>query len=118
VAAAYLEQSAAHLRSALALRPGSAYTWAGLAIVKLRLEQFDAELDAAITRAWKFGPREPEVQTALTRIALRADGRLAPAGREAARAAMTILCTPATAPLPECPRASGSADKGLSRKRL
>jgi cytochrome c-type biogenesis protein CcmH/NrfG len=93
VGMAYLEQSAAHLRRALGARPGSAYTWAGLATVKLRLGQFDAELDAAVTRAWRFGPREPEVQLALAHIAGRAGERLNPEARQAARAALTHFCS-------------------------
>jgi len=68
VRTAYLEQSAAHLRHSLALRPGSAHTWASLATVKLRLAQIDRELDTAIARARKFGPYEPDVQVALARI--------------------------------------------------
>jgi Tfp pilus assembly protein PilF len=105
VGAAYLEQSAAHLRRALAERPTSARTWANLATVKLRLAQYDPELDAAVTRAWQFGPREPEVQVALAWIAAQADERLAPGARQAARAAMTMICTTEkqiNARLPEC----------------
>lgn len=68
VGVAYLEQSAAHLRHALAGHPGSAYAWANLATVKLRLGQFDAELDTSIARARQFGPHEPDVQLALARI--------------------------------------------------
>jgi tetratricopeptide (TPR) repeat protein len=93
IGAAYLEQSAAHLRRALAERPASARTWAHLATVKLRLAQFDAELDAAVTRAWRFGPREQEVQWALARISGPAGERLGPAARQAAHAAMTLVCT-------------------------
>jgi hypothetical protein len=99
VGAAYLEQAAAHLRSALTLRPGSAYTWAALATVKTRLAQFDAELDAAITRAWTFGPREPEVQLALARISLQGAERLGASGRQTARAALTLVCSTPETPI-------------------
>lgn len=68
VGVAYLEQSAAHLRHTLAVRPGWAYAWANLATIKVRLGQFDAELDAAVARARQFGPQEPDVQLALARI--------------------------------------------------
>lgn len=88
VASAYLGQSAAHLRAALAARPGSPYTWANLAQVKLRLTQFDAEFEAAFENAWRLGPWEPEVQFALARIAFEAPARLGPGAREAARGAM------------------------------
>jgi cytochrome c-type biogenesis protein CcmH/NrfG len=108
----YLEQSAAHLRRTLFARPGSAYAWAGLAAIKVRLAQFDAELDAAVVRAWLFGPREPDVQIALARISSQADDRLGPGAREAARGAMTIVCTAAT-PLVRCP----SPDVGKRDKR-
>jgi hypothetical protein len=68
VAAAYLEQSAAHLRTALVSRPGSPYAWASLAAVKLRLGQLDAEFHAAVENARRLGPWEPGVQRALVEI--------------------------------------------------
>lgn len=68
VARAYLEQSAAHLRRALAGRPGSPYTWVSLAAVKLRLGEVDAEFHAAVENARRFGPWEPGVQRALIEI--------------------------------------------------
>lgn len=88
LASAYLEQSAAHLRTALASRPGSPYTWANLALVKLRLAQFDAEFQAAFENAWRLGPWEPEVQFTLAQIAFRAWDKLGPGAREAARGAL------------------------------
>lgn len=84
----YLEQSAAHLRGALAARPGSSYTWANMALVKLRLAQFDGEFQAAFENAWRLGPWEPEVQLALAQIAFRAAGRLGEGARLAARGAI------------------------------
>jgi tetratricopeptide (TPR) repeat protein len=72
LAAAYLEQSAAHLRQALFARPSSPHTWANLALVKLRLGQIDAEFQAAVGNARRLGPWEPEVRAALDQIALHA----------------------------------------------
>jgi cytochrome c-type biogenesis protein CcmH/NrfG len=68
VAAAYLEQSAVHLRRALVSRPGSPYAWASLAAVKLRLGQLDAEFHTALQNAQRFGPWEPGVQRTLVDI--------------------------------------------------
>jgi hypothetical protein len=89
IAPAYLEQSAAHLRSALAARPGSPYTWANLALVKQRLAQFDDEFQAAYVNAWRLGPWEVEVQFGLAQIAFRTPDQLGPDAREAARGAIT-----------------------------
>ena len=88
IAPAYLEQSAAHLRNALAARPGSPYTWANLALVKLRLGQFDAEFQSAVENAWRLGPWEPEVQLTLAQIAFRAPDQLGAAAQEATRGAI------------------------------
>jgi Tfp pilus assembly protein PilF len=73
--AAYLEQSAAYLRQALVARPGSPHAWTNLALVKLRLGQFDAEFQTALGNARRLGPREPEVQAALARLASHPDAR-------------------------------------------
>jgi Tfp pilus assembly protein PilF len=88
LAPAYLEQAAAHLRRTLVARPGSPYTWANLALVKLRLEQFDAEFQTAVENAWRLGPWEPEVQLTLAQIAFRAQDRLDPRARDATRSAI------------------------------
>ena len=85
---AYLEQAAAHLRRAAAARPASPYTWANLALVKLRLAQYDAEFQTAVANAWRLGPWEPEVQLALAQIAFRAWPQLGADAQDAARSAM------------------------------
>jgi hypothetical protein len=64
----YLQESAAHLRQALAGRPGSPYAWASLAAVKLRLGELDAELDTAVGNARRLGLWEPGVRLALKEI--------------------------------------------------
>jgi cytochrome c-type biogenesis protein CcmH/NrfG len=88
LAPVYLEQSAAHLRRALVARPSSPYTWANLALVKLRLTQLDAEFQTAFVNAWRLGPWEPEVQFTLAQVAFRAREKLDPAARDAAHGAM------------------------------
>lgn len=59
---AELHQARGHLLRALAERPGSGYTWAGLAGVKYRLGETDGVFEKALVNAVKLGPYEPEVQ--------------------------------------------------------
>lgn len=88
LARAYLEQSAADLRRAAALRPSSPYTWANLAVVLRRLERYDAEFQQAVLNAARLGPWEVAVQLALAYVAFTAPGELAPEGMAAAQRAM------------------------------
>jgi tetratricopeptide (TPR) repeat protein len=69
---AELREALAHFRRALALRPSSAYTWASVALLKLRLAEFDDEFSSAAVRAARLGPWEPEVQLALASVAFGA----------------------------------------------
>lgn len=56
--------------------------------MKLRLGELDAEFQAAVENAWRFGPWEPEVQLALAYIAFTAGERLGAPARAAARGAI------------------------------
>ena len=74
-----LRQAAAALRLAARERPGSAYTWADLARVKLRLDDLDFEFYGALERATRLGPWEFAVQIALIDVGLAAWRLLPPA---------------------------------------
>ncbi len=63
------------------MRPGSPYAWASIALLKLRLGQIDGEVHAALDRAARLGPWEPQVQIALADVGLAAWSRLAPPAR-------------------------------------
>lgn len=65
-------QAAAALRLAARQRPGSPYTWADLARVKLRLGELDWEFYGALERANRLGPWEPAVQLATLDVGLSA----------------------------------------------
>jgi hypothetical protein len=65
-----LQQSRAQFRQAVAMRPGSPYAWASLALVKFRLNEMDYEFYGALERAGRFGPWEPAVQITLADIGL------------------------------------------------
>jgi hypothetical protein len=69
-ARAALSQALAQFRLATILRPMWPYSWAAIASVKLRLQEFDAELARAVERAVTLGPWEPEVQLAIARVRL------------------------------------------------
>lgn len=78
----YLRQALAYQREALPLRPGSPYTWSNIALLKARLDEADAELDAALRHAVRLGPWEPRVQLAVADAGWRHWGRLAPQTRQ------------------------------------
>lgn len=69
-------------REAARMRPGSAYAWASIALLKLRLGETDAEFTSALERAAQFGPWEPPVQIAIADVGLAAWRRLAPPAKE------------------------------------
>jgi len=63
-----LRQSLEEFRTAALMRPGSPYVWAGIAAVKLRLDDMDFEFYGALERAERLGRWEPAVQLALADI--------------------------------------------------
>ena len=65
-----LRQSLAQYREAAAMRPGSPYVWAGIAMLKVRLNDMDFEFYGALERAGRLGPWEPPVQIAMIDIGL------------------------------------------------
>jgi predicted Zn-dependent protease len=81
---AYFRQALVHMRSAIAARPASSYTWANLALIKTQIGERDTELDRAVANAARLGPWEPEVQLALADVLFIAGERLQPETRAAA----------------------------------
>lgn len=88
-AAARYREALAHYRAAVQARPAWPYGWADVARIKLRLRQFDAELDEAVKNASRFGPWEPPVQLGIAALAMEAGHRLTPEARGAALALMS-----------------------------
>jgi len=82
----YLQQSLEYQRAALRRRPGSPYTWANIALLKLKLEALDAEFERALRNAALLGPWEPGVQIAVADSGLAAWSRLGPEARAAVSA--------------------------------
>lgn len=72
-----LRHSLAGMRAAALLRPGSAYVWADIALLKYRLDDMDFEFYGSLERAARLGPWEPGVQLALADIGLAAWNYLA-----------------------------------------
>jgi len=58
----YSEFALIHFRQAAALRPTSPYSWAGVAVMKYRLDQLDEEFRQAFSSAMRLGPWEPGLQ--------------------------------------------------------
>jgi hypothetical protein len=77
-----LLQSLAQYREAAALRPGSPYVWASIAMLKVRLNDMDFEFYGALERAGRLGPWEPQVQIAMIDVGMATWGWLAKPGRE------------------------------------
>lgn len=77
-----LRQSLAQYREAAAMRPGSPYVWASIAMLKARLNDMDFEFYGALERAGRLGPWEPQVQIAMIDIGMASWGWLAKPGRE------------------------------------
>jgi predicted TPR repeat methyltransferase len=63
-------QAAVHYENALALRPGSAVAWAGLAIARQAMEDQPARVHAAWNEALRLGPHEGHVQPLLLQVVL------------------------------------------------
>ena len=77
-----LRQSLAQYREAAALRPGSPYVWASIAMLKVRLNDMDFEFYGALERAGRLGPWEPQVQLAMIDVGMASWGWLARPGKE------------------------------------
>ena len=77
-----LRQSLAQYRIAAAMRPGSPYVWASIAMLKARLNDTDFEFYGALERAGRLGPWEPQVQIAMIDTGLATWGWLARPGRD------------------------------------
>lgn len=77
-----LRQSLAQFREAALMRPGSAQVWASIAMLKVRLNELDAEFYAALERAGRLGPWEPQAQIAMVDVGLATWKWLTRPGRE------------------------------------
>jgi len=77
-----LRRSLAQYREAAAMRPGSPYVWASIAMLKKRLNELDGEFYAALGHADYLGPWEPQVQIAMIDVGLATWRRLAREGRQ------------------------------------
>ena len=76
-----LRRALAQYRAAALMRPGSPFVWAGIASIKLRLDDVDYEFYGALQRASSLGPWEPAVQLALADIGLASWRLLAQPGK-------------------------------------
>ena len=81
----YSEFALIHFRQAAALRPTSPYSWAGVAVMKYRLDQLDEEFSRALASAMRLGPWEPRVQLIASNIGLALWDRLNPAFKDLVR---------------------------------
>ena len=77
-----LRQSLAQYRVAAAMRPGSPYVWANIAMLKARLDDMDFEFYGSLERAGRLGPWEPQVQIAMIDVGLTAWTWLARPGKD------------------------------------
>lgn len=66
----YAAEADVHLRKALELRPGSAYTWANVASLRYRSGDTGRDFETALMRAARLGPYEPEVQATVADFGL------------------------------------------------
>jgi len=87
-ARALLRAALAEFRGAALMRPGSPYAWASIALLKLRLEELDAEFYGALERAARLGPWEAPVQIAIADAGLAAWRWLAPPAKTLVIAAL------------------------------
>ena len=83
------EQALERYRIAAKARPASPGAWGDIARLKLRLAQFDGELDNAIRNASRLGPWEPDLQLVIAEVAMQGGSRLTPEARRAAFAMMS-----------------------------
>ena len=81
----YTEFALIHYRRAAALRPTSPYSWAGVAVMKYRLEQVDEEFRQAFSSAMRLGPWEPGLQLITSDMGLALWDRLDPKLRNEVR---------------------------------
>ena len=65
------EQALERYRIATKARPASPGAWGDIARLKLRLAEFDGELDNAIRSASRLGPWEPDVQLVIADVAMQ-----------------------------------------------
>jgi hypothetical protein len=77
-----LRQSLAQYRQAAAMRPGSPFVWASIAMLKVRLNDMDFEFYGALERANRLGPWESQVQIAMVDVGLATWAWLARPGRD------------------------------------
>ena len=82
------EEAGKHLVAAIQARPGSAYTWANLAVVKYRLGDTGPAFEKALVNAIALGPYEPEVQQMVTDMGLAVLDEVAPPTRAAIERAL------------------------------
>ena len=82
-------QALERYRMAAKARPASPRAWGEIAHLKLRLGQFDGELDRAIRSAARLGPWEPDVQLVIADVAMQGGPRLTPEARLAALGLMS-----------------------------
>jgi tetratricopeptide (TPR) repeat protein len=66
----YTEFALIYFRQASALRPTSPYSWAGIAVMKYRLEQLDEEFRRAFSSVMRLGPWEPGLQLIISDLGL------------------------------------------------
>lgn len=67
-----LQIGLSEIRTAIALRPVSPYSWTILLLIKRDLGEFDAEFRHALHRSVELGPWEPELLTWLADVGLSA----------------------------------------------
>ena len=65
-----------YYRKAVELRPQWPYTWSGIALLKLRMDEFDEEFHSALKNAMELGPWEPRVQKTIAEVGLNAWDKL------------------------------------------
>jgi hypothetical protein len=83
-----LRQALAQYREAAAMRPGSPYVWASIAMLNLRLRDLDFEFYSALEHAGRLGPWEPQVQLAMIDVGLAAWKWLSGPGKESVLGAL------------------------------
>jgi hypothetical protein len=81
-----LRQALDFQKHSVRLRPGSAYAWASIALLKARLPEPDREFEDALRNAALLGPWEPELQLGLAEAGFRHWNVLALETRDALRA--------------------------------
>ena len=80
---AFAEQALIYFRQAVRQRPVSAYSWADVALIKLKLDRTDEEFLNALQQAIVWGPWEPDVQFIVAEAGLATWDKLSPQTRAA-----------------------------------